>query len=107
MKPEGVTNTLKSDKAFAGRAGVLLDFQRGERKALSSYKIFGTISVFKRLISDKLACVLASGGLKKWPRELRACSFRAQTTDRQRGQRPVIIFLRSFLVSFFPSTGKK
>lgn len=73
--------------------------------ALSSYRIFGTLSVFKRLITDK---DLSVG--ERWPEKIAVgvdgAFIQWSGFNRKSGQRPVIIFSRSFLVRFFHRLGK-
>ena len=83
------------DKAFAKRAGVRSDYQRGMPKLCQVTRFLGQFQVLPYFIQCG-ARARGSGGLKKSPRALRA--WRAKAGDN---------FFKIFFGSFFPSTGKK
>ena len=71
MKPKGVTNTLTTDKAFAGQAGVQRCYQRGLLKLCQVTRFLGQCQVLT-CFDRSGACVPGSGGRKKSPRALMA-----------------------------------
>ena len=71
---------LKNWQSFCWTSGSAGGLPAKTAAALSSYRIFETLSVFKRLLSDKVACVHGRVGPKKSPRALMACSTCAKAS---------------------------
>jgi hypothetical protein len=71
MEPEEITNTLKTDKAFAGRAGVQMCYRRGLPKLCQVTRFLGQCQVSPGF-NRSGACAVESGGRKKSPQALMA-----------------------------------